>query len=334
MIPIHGAPLTFFPLADLEKVRDLDYFDGPLLSHFRHRRGGGHYLYYWCDCDEQSNRWMMIRVSETNVIRLVNRFVPLDYVIPRECQDDFVYFVDLDAAGRAMRTTLTLVSQIPGAYTPSKGAYLDYDVERNERSYAVLIEKNLTIDQLRQFPTKYSQAYAFLYMLGVMKPDKFQEYPWRGGFSSMHFYHSLVASIPGEQRPSVTSLQYASPGFVRFSLHRPTASAVASCVEKFFMPHSHAEQAFESLRNYISEKKLTDLRDKVPDPNDQQWREHDTELFRRTSELVNAMGIGGLDTLMTAAPSRFEAARIAYSFGIRARELASWVRNGLIKLPT
>lgn len=332
MIAIQGAALSFFPLADIEKVRDLDYFDGPLLSHFRHRRGD-HYLYYWCDCDERANRWMTIRVSETNIIRLMNRFVPLDYVIPGECQDDFVYLVDLDAAGRATRTTLTLLDQIPEGYAPRKGAYLDYDAPQDERSYAVLIEKNLTIDQLRQLPTRYSQAYAFLYTLRVLKPDKFQEHPWRGGFSSMHFYHWLVGSIPGEQRPSVTSLQYASPGFVRFSLHRPTATAVAACVEKFFMPYSPAEQAFESLRNYISEKKLNDLRDKVPDPADPRWREHDIELYRRTSELVNAMGIGGLDTLMTAAPSRFESARIAYSFGIRIRELAGLVRNGLIKLP-
>lgn len=332
MIPLQGAILNFFPLADLQKVRDLDYFDGPLLSHFRHRRGD-HYLYYWCDCDEQANRWMMIRVSETNIIRLMNRFVPLDYVIPGQCQDDFVYFVDLDASGRSMGTTITPLALIPASYTPLRGAYLDYEGRKDERSYAVLIEKALTIDQLREFPTKYAQAYSFLYVLGVMKPDRFQEYPWRGGFSSMHFYQWLVGSIPGEQRPQVATFQYTSPGFVRFNLHRPTATAVANCVDRLVIPQSPAEQAFESLRNYISEKKLNDLREEAPNPDDERWREHDLELARRTTELMNSLDTGVLDTLMAAAQSKFGAARIAYTFGIRVRELAALVRQGLIKLP-
>src|SRR5437016_5084392 len=93
MKPLNGTPIQHLPVRRLELVRDLIVHDGPLLSHLRHP-SGDHYLRYWVDCDSTVNRWMLLRVSETNILRLVNRIIPLDHVIPRRCLDDFVYFID------------------------------------------------------------------------------------------------------------------------------------------------------------------------------------------------------------------------------------------------
>jgi hypothetical protein len=73
--------LTALPMGGLRHVRDLIYFDGPLLSHFKHPKGDD-YLYYWCDCDEQANRWMVLRVTETSILWLTSGRWTLDTVIP------------------------------------------------------------------------------------------------------------------------------------------------------------------------------------------------------------------------------------------------------------
>lgn len=123
MITLRGIEIPSLPISGLRKVRDLDAFDGPLLSHFRHPSGDD-YLYYWCDCDEAANRWMVLRVTESNILRLANRVVPLDYVIPAGARDDFVYFVDEDGSGRPAQVFLVLKKDLPREYTPESGARL------------------------------------------------------------------------------------------------------------------------------------------------------------------------------------------------------------------
>ncbi len=76
MRKLDGTRLRALPVSGLKHVRDLDYLNGPLLSQYAHPSGDA-YLYYWCDCDNKVIRWMGLRVSEANILGLVNTFVPL-----------------------------------------------------------------------------------------------------------------------------------------------------------------------------------------------------------------------------------------------------------------
>ena len=125
MLELGGMELNRLPVSDLTWVKDLIYFDGPLLSQFRHARNGESYLYYWCDCDENVNRWMVLRVSEDDLKRLLSRLIPLGEIIPKGSQDDFVYIVDLDGRGEVVKVRLLGVEAVPPAYTPEAGAFLD-----------------------------------------------------------------------------------------------------------------------------------------------------------------------------------------------------------------
>lgn len=99
MLKLGGSSLQSLPVVGLERVQDLIKHDGPLLTHYSHHRGD-HYLYYWCDCDECVDRWMLLSVSETSILRLIDKVVPLDLVVPAACLDDFVYIVDVANSGR------------------------------------------------------------------------------------------------------------------------------------------------------------------------------------------------------------------------------------------
>ena len=68
---IDGERLAAQPVS-LEHVRDIEYFDGPLLSLFQDRDGQP-WIYYWCDCDEQHNRWLMFRSTLTEVVAYMKR---------------------------------------------------------------------------------------------------------------------------------------------------------------------------------------------------------------------------------------------------------------------
>ena len=329
MTPVSGATLASLPITGLRRIRNLDAFDGPLLTHYVHP-SGDHYLYYWCDCDETTNRWMVLRVSETSIVRLVSRFVPLDYVIPRSCKDDFVYFVDIDGETNIKRVTLTPSTAIPDDYIPAKGAYLDADLQNDRHSYAVLIEGDLSIPEIGQFPRLFSQAYALVYCLEVLKPGEFRRYPWRGGFSGMHFYRGLLDRVPREDRPAVKTFQYASPGFIRFSLHRPSAEAVAESVTCLAADRTEVRAAREDLYAYI---RTHDLNQRPQTPADDV--EHQERLSASTRNLLDSLAVPQLkpEDVLAAVSQPFEAAKIALSFATRLLELAKFQRDGLVVFP-
>ncbi len=187
MKTIDGIPLTGLPVSGLRHVRDLSYFDGPLLSHYEHPNGDD-YLYYWCDCDETANRWMVLRVSEASILRLVQRVVPLDFVIPNGCRDDFVYVIDTTTTGAIHQAALVLKSKIPADYRPKAGTYLESETPANDQSYAVLVEGDWSVHDLGDFPNTFEKTYSFLYSLNVLHVREVEAFPWRGGFSSYHFF--------------------------------------------------------------------------------------------------------------------------------------------------
>lgn len=332
MIPLTGQSLPSLPISGLTKVRDLEYFDGPLLSHFK-REQGDHFLYYWCDCGENSQRWMVLRVAETSIIRLANRFLPLDQVIPGAAQDDFVYFVDAISGGQTNQVSLVFKADIPEEYLPKPGSYIEPEHSAEDRLYPLLIEGSLSLGELLDIPLRYVQAYSFLYAVTVLKAVQLQAFPWRGGFSSMHFYRGLPNVVPSEHKPTVESIQYASPGFIRFLVHRPTADALGVRIAAFLDRTSPEHRIASQLRAYIAEEKLNDLRDTHPDPKDPEWSKYQTELVSRTRTLLGALQIDDPGSIISALHSPFEAAKITLSFTYRLRNLTGFVREGLIRFP-
>lgn len=324
-----GAPLPTLPITGLKKVRDLEYFDGPLLSEYRHPHGD-HYLYYWCDCNDSVNRWMLLRVSEASILRLANLFVPLDYVIPNACQDDYVYFVDVDSNGATLRVTLTGTLQIPDDYRPASGAYLANPLRGENDSFAVLIEGGWSVEDLGVFPRRFSQVYAVLYALNVLHIGRFEQYPWRGGFSAMHFFEHAAKKIPFEHRPAVSTIQYASPGFMRFSLHGDTARQVTQCVEDFVAWREDLRDVYSDLDSHIRHHKLNDPKES----SNIDWQQHDPILREAAHKLTDVFTVIDGDAFVSAAPTAFEAAKIAMSFYRRVRELSEFENEGLVRFPS
>ena len=56
--------LDFIPY----KIGDLIYQESPVLSHFVDNENyNNHYFYKWTDCDDFVNRWLVFKVSSSNI---------------------------------------------------------------------------------------------------------------------------------------------------------------------------------------------------------------------------------------------------------------------------
>ena len=325
-IPIPGISLPSLPISGLQRVRDLESFDGPLLTHFVHPHGD-HFLYSWVDCDQAANRWMVIRVSEANILRLVHRVVPLNFVIPSQCQDDFVYFIDLDASAKPVSTSMCALAAIPADYLPQSGSYLPAsDPIAATDSYTVMIEGDWSVEDLGEFPRLLTQAYSLIYGLNVLHLPEFEEYPWRGGFSSMHFYKWAHNRIPAEHRPRVAKMQYASPGFIDFRLHGPSGALVEKCIVDCKQKSSIAA-AYGSLMGYIRENRLNE----IEAVRDSRWSQHETRLRELTEQLISGFSVIDSKTYFSTCTRAFEAAKIAASFYARIRGMMSFEKRQLVR---
>jgi len=324
MKPLDSEPLKNLPVSGLSRVRDLIYFDGPLLTQYVNARGEN-FLYYWCERDRHSHRWMLIRVDEPTILRLLYRFIPLDFVIPAGSQDDFVYFVDVTSGGRISDVWLTKVESIPEDYTPVRGTFLQ-DVPRNKKTgYPVLIEGKWEPSDLMGFPRLFELTYSFLYVANKLPSSGcFGGFHWRGGYAAMHF-NRLIASIPTESRFDVRAVQYNSPGFFRFSADYDIAELVAISVED--VRKKRTQKRFRELSKYIASHHLND----IVDPDSDEWGEHKSNLLAMTRALAESFRAIDPDNVIAGAERAFEAAQIVRWFFRRISEIESYEESGLVK---
>src|SRR4051812_36633663 len=95
-----GLALPKLPVR-LEKVRDLVYFQGPLVSEFRAQNGDA-YIYYWADADEEHHRWIVVRTSRRDLTLFVSgRLTAFELI--SSSKDGFAYLIDHDANGMLAR---------------------------------------------------------------------------------------------------------------------------------------------------------------------------------------------------------------------------------------
>lgn len=328
MKDVGGTKLPGFPIGGLKHVRDLLYFDGPLLSEYVHDNGD-RYLYYWCDCDKVANRWMVLRVSEASILRLVNRFVPMAYVIPDGCRDDFVYIVDICDDGSRTAHMLPK-SAIPDDYKPDHGAYLiGHTQSVANKAYSLLVENEWSIPDLGRFPNVFTKLYSFIYGMKELHVPGLRSFPWRGGFSSLHFFNWMENQIPFEDKVQLSAIQYASPGFVRFKLKIDTAEEVSRCVERYIANNEEISKKFADLTCYVRDNKLNvEEYDKAPD-----WSKHDDELKTKAKALMDVYGCINSDDFLKVCSRPFEAAKIAMAFHRNIRELYHYEKKGMVRFP-
>lgn len=111
--------------------------------------------------------------------------------------------------------------------------------ETDELHSNVLIDGAWDLDDLADFPRRYSQVYYFLYLarqnFTSHDPEHlhriFANYNWNGGYVYATFYREIAKLVPPIHRPEIESIKYSSPGHIRLRLSSSTATALGRAVE-------------------------------------------------------------------------------------------------------
>ncbi len=106
--------LGFIP----QKIGDLIYHEGPLLSLFIDRSNPDtYYLYKWADCDEKTNRWLVLQLNTVDLRSFFYKEISLKSLL---LNSPVTYVLNLDDNLTETNIMVCSTNDLPKEYLPKK----------------------------------------------------------------------------------------------------------------------------------------------------------------------------------------------------------------------
>ncbi len=118
MIGLTGENIKSLPFKGLNKISDLIYFDGPLLSHFKDT-DNRNILFYWVDCDKEYNRWLLFETSEDDLISYLKKEKTFFSLIQNPVNDVF-YTLEIGSVFEYRNIQKISKENLPSDYMPER----------------------------------------------------------------------------------------------------------------------------------------------------------------------------------------------------------------------
>lgn len=205
--------------------------------------------------------------------------------------------------------------------------------------YPIDIDRKWSLEDLYRFPRAYEQVYfAFEALLPSDEvetegriAEAFRAFPWRGGYSAVNFYNQLKYATPIQQRPSVTRIQYASPGVIELYLLLPLAVQIAGAVTAVAGSILACNKVYNTIYSDLRKRKLLSIDVEL---KKNQLARDDIQLILESSEqLAHILSIGSADTIHQRTREPLISLKILLSVYRRVRLLADYKIKGKADLP-
>lgn len=155
MEELEGKILKDFPLRELRKVADLIYFEGPLLSVFQHPEGD-YYLYYWCDTNDEVNRWIAFPVDSGDLRSYLNKKKPLRDLVLNP-KNELLFVVEIDKDLKYQKSYALSPGNLPEPYIPAEDSLWEegFAFETERGSFVANLREKIfgpsTLDRFKNF---------------------------------------------------------------------------------------------------------------------------------------------------------------------------------------
>jgi len=325
MHELNGTQLPEWPYKDLEWFGDILEIDGPTLSEFRNSLNQS-FMYFWCDCDESFNRWMVFRINENDRIRLLVGDLSLAQIVKTACSE-FVFFVDISE--KSKKYWYVDGSLVDNSYFPKDSSFisLSEDSDLLDRSnISILFNENWNIESLRTFFRSYRHLHNFYYATSNKIVRTIPNMPWQGGFSAMHFYNNLDKKIQGINAPQEKYLRAASPGILKVSVGEEYAKKVLLALSNYDMNKESIDETYRSIRRTIKDTRLNKISIELAT----QRFEQNKKLVSLREELAQLLELESNLSDISVGRSLFESAKILMAHYVRVRSVYEEAESGRI----
>lgn len=332
MKEVGGATVRRFDFSQLNKLADLIYFEGPLLSLYE-GKSGQKLLFLWADCDTSFNRWVVWQVSDDQLHEYVRRRLSLRDLLLHPTQG-VVTIVDIDSNLVVADARILAPEQVPPDYLPAVDSTFDDPLPElvSTPRFAIPINGHWEVEDFNLFPKLLRQAYAFFcYFVLEGQLSQLPELPMRDGFSSMHFFKDLSQKLPSNMRLNLEAVQYASPGAIVFSGRPDITERVLLLLDQLTYDDQDAKASYNLLHGILSDKKLLGVDAKATRVDEAL----ETEILKMTVALLRDLKIPNERLIVERSATPLSAAKIALAFfRLMQDRLCAYLRDHRASLPS
>jgi len=131
----------------------------------------------------------------------------------------------------------------------------------------LLLDLNWSLEELSEVTHNYTRVYGFAFsLLGDLRGIEerkvqlvYSKFPWRGGYSTVHFFNNLFKGIPENGKPEIEEIKYASPGHIELAVILEAAIHVGVMVAAVAVLYNAASETYKSLHSRSSQMKLSQV---------------------------------------------------------------------------
>ena len=205
--------------------------------------------------------------------------------------------------------------------------------------YRILMDERWELEDLYTFPYTYSQVHAFIYNLDFELDDNKEKridyslmtYPWRGGYSYTNIYRVLNNLIPDEEKPKISEIKYASPGWIELLMNPDVALKIAAAMVTLVGTGAGGMEAFKRIdRARLDIAKRRRLHDVEMVKLSAQEAKHLNEM---SEEIAKNIGFTSLTKLNQRTKNPEVTLKLLLAHQRRMNKLAVFVASGKAELP-
>lgn len=162
MEQINGVKIPDFKV--FQKVSDLIWFEGPLVSHFLSPNNED-YIFYWSDADknERTDKWIITPVSEYIINQYINRQITLKDMMLKTI-NGIAFFADVDENNNYMNVYAFSIDSIDSDYLPEDDTYNDFEIvdyysvlNLSKKNESGILEIKLSGESIKTGEMKFNQ---------------------------------------------------------------------------------------------------------------------------------------------------------------------------------
>lgn len=325
MKSIDGIRVDLEYLPEFEWVEDIQYYDGTLTAEYR-SKSGDVFVFHWCDCTNELNRWLAVRVNRRSLYELTSGLISLRDFFEQRLLDRNVYILDINLNENIQSAYIVHMAQVAEDYLPEQGVFISTELlpDKEYTNYPVFIDKHWSDKELSEFPRKFMDAYSLIHKY-VSKEETDRDniltlYPWKGGYSSTAFYSTLRNKL--KRILGIDAIQYASPGYIYFSANRDIALLVKKNVDLYIDNKEEIDEVFSGISNYLSKNNLNDKHAKL-NHEQEKWLEH------KCAKLMQYYSEPSWQWVLSNTPDVFRAAKVSMSYYRRIKPLSIYVKANM-----
>ena len=197
-----------------------------------------------------------------------------------------------------------------------------------------------SLEDLYVLPRTYIDVYSFMYSFlrpieTFDDPDDrlvitYSSHPWKGGFSSLNFYQNLKYIVEPKERPTVKTIQYASPRWLELGVVLAVATQIKRIVSFFVSSASELNALYNEIYEGMHDRKMMKIEAKRASLK--LSKEQLDFAVESSEKLSKLMGFENLEQINKLTKNPLATLKILLSFYRKIKVLAKFDISGKTKL--